>query len=84
MSLCRSCGAEIVWARSTKTGTLGPYDIEETADGRFALEERVAEPESPNTGAHASETVARYTGAGRGHASHFATCPDAPSWRRPR
>lgn len=81
MSRCRSCGAEIIWIRSSKTGKMIPCDPEpipfklEIARGeRFVLADgdvccgyRTDKPEE------AQRT---------GYISHFATCPNAAEHRR--
>jgi hypothetical protein len=66
-SVCRSCGAPIVWAR-TQSGRLMPVD-REPVDGGSLLLERV--------GGEYRVSVA----LNGGFRAHFATCPDAESWR---
>lgn len=70
---CRSeaCGAVIIWARS-RDGKAIPLDVEPTADGNLALVGGIAEAYGLE---HAAEKLPRYT-------SHFATCPDAPAFRK--
>jgi hypothetical protein len=84
MSKCRSCGAEIKWIK-TVAGKNMPCDPERKA---YWLIE----------GARASivtemgEVIGAYTDCGEGagepdgygYISHFATCPAADSYRRPR
>lgn len=78
---CFSCGAEIVWAVTTK-GNRMPVDAQPSSDGNILLERRpdgaliavVSEPgglELPGLAAP------RYK-------SHFATCPNASEHRRAR
>lgn len=65
---CRSCGAPIIWAR-TVNGKAMPLDAEPTDAGNVSLVNGVA---------YVGEQLALppcYT-------SHFATCPDAPGWRK--
>jgi len=70
---CRSCGAPILWARSTR-GRMVPLDREPVADGTIILgADDVAFVLGP-----ADEPIA---GTPRYH-SHFATCPDADKYRR--
>lgn len=66
---CRSCGALIVWAKSAKTGKPMPLDHDRVTSGvRFQAD---------------AQGIARLrAGVEPGHASHFATCPDAARHRR--
>lgn len=74
MSACRSCGAQIIWAR-TERGKAMPVDAQSTPDGNLVLTE---EP----TG----ELIARVDARPmrQRYTSHFQTCPNADSHRRPR
>lgn len=75
MSRCRSCGAEIIWARTAGKGKLIPLDAEpaERPNGLFKLM-HVGGPDEPPTAFIASgEEV---------YLSHFATCPNAAEHRR--
>jgi len=77
-SRCRSCGAAILW-RKTGAGRLMPVDAEATAGGNVRLiGEFFAEVLGPLDAANA-----RAAGESL-HRSHFATCSDGPSHRRPR
>jgi hypothetical protein len=87
MTACRSCHAPIVWARTT-TGKSIPVDAEDmggwTSPTRFddgnlrPTGERV-----PSKGGATTMVVEVVTpGSGRFYRSHFASCPDALSWRR--
>jgi hypothetical protein len=72
MSTCRSCGAEVVWAATVK-GRRIPLDAQPVADGNMTLVDGIAhlllqEP---------LEQQVRYR-------THFSTCPNAESHRRPR
>lgn len=75
-SICRSCNARIVWAK-TPTGATMPVDASPVSDGDLVLISgpqgwlavRVhdnVEPDKPR------------------HKSHFATCPNADQHRRER
>lgn len=71
MPTCRSCEALIIWATSPTTGKSIPLDAEPTPNGNLVLvggEARVYTEEDAR--------LARDR-----HTSHFATCPDAGSWR---
>ena len=66
---CSSCGAAIVWAKTTK-GKRMPVDAEPAAGGNINLD---------------GFGVARYVPAGKGHyKSHFATCPNSAAHRKGR
>ncbi|WP_020393477.1 hypothetical protein [Kribbella catacumbae] len=73
---CDLCGAEILWARSTKTGKPMPLDPEPCADGNLAIYRD-----------HTGRINARPLKAGEkpehieklGKA-HFATCPKYPAF----
>lgn len=80
MATCRSCGAEILWAKTT-AGKNIPLDVESRPDGNVVLSRGVG------------GFLARVLGsgpeadslAGEPHyVSHFATCKDADQHRRPR
>ncbi len=67
MSACRSCGARIVWAK-TSTGKAIPVDADPVEHGNIVL---------------SSGGVAEVGPAGSGtHVSHFATCPERDEWRK--
>jgi hypothetical protein len=73
MAECRSCGAEIVWAR-TPSGKLMPLDPERVLGGTIELD--------PDEDA---SLVTRFVGKRDGqphYVSHFATCPQASQHRR--
>lgn len=75
--VCRSCKAPIRWA-VTGRGKKMPMDAEPTPAGNFILA-----PGDPPTALliHDGDMVAK--GAAR-FTSHFATCPDSKTFRRPR
>jgi hypothetical protein len=66
---CKSCSAPIEWVKSARTGKAMPLDIEPTDNGNLVVIDGVAHPRL------AGDTKPRRT-------SHFATCPQAESWRR--
>jgi hypothetical protein len=85
---CRSCGAPIVWAKTTtkakKVKSL-PYDLEPNENGAYALF---------HPGGDMSRLEARYIQRGGDwppgtvpRTNHFATCPQRKEWagstRRP-
>lgn len=73
---CRSanCAATVQWAR-TANGRLMPFDVDATPDGQWAVSVGVAR----------HLTAAERAGfTGDLYSCHFATCPDAASWRSKR
>lgn len=74
MPKCRSCNAEIVWAKNEKTGKLAPLDAEPSADGNIRL--------GPD-GTY-EIVVPSYRPRTNLHTSHFATCPGAGKHRKPK
>jgi len=74
MSFCQSCGAHIVWA-ITEGGKKMPVDSEPDPDGNLLLWTQ---------GQEWRTKVIQGEWDGPRYRPHFATCPDAQSWRRPR
>ena len=72
MTRCKSCGAQIAWAKS-RAGKNIPLDVEPRADGNLVLVNGVA---------MAPEAAPLEVQGGPRYASHFATCPHAPAHRR--
>lgn len=73
MSTCRSCGAEILWAR-TSGGKRVPLDAK--PERRYAVVGyNLPLEEAPSSDAPVVALTDTYV-------THFATCPDADSWRR--
>ena len=77
MSECRTCGARIIWAVTTK-GKRMPLDYDpktwEEGDTLFRLGTELG-------GNPTAEYVPGYDGL-EAYVSHFATCPDAQKHRR--
>lgn len=81
-SLCRSCGASIIWA-VTSTGRKMPLDAQPVPSsvktGRFRLtlgpDDSVLAQFVPAYAEDDAEDL---------HLSHFATCPQSPGWRKSR
>lgn len=72
---CRSCSAPIIWTISEK-GSAAPIDAEPVVDGTIAIDDRgVSAPFS-----HVLPAQLRF-GRTDLHKSHFATCPQAKTWR---
>lgn len=78
---CRSCGALIVFARTTK-GTLMPLDAEPTADGNVTLEH--TGPGLPLAQVHGAASLFEGHTDGVRYMPHHATCPQADEWRAHR
>lgn len=74
---CDSCHARIIWATSAKTLAAMPIDADPRTDGTIRLTERPGLPPL----ATVLSVEARF-GVRRLYVSHFASCPQAASWRR--
>jgi hypothetical protein len=74
---CRSCGAEIVFAR-TREGRLMPVDAHPHPAGTVTLEW------DPASGEWRAILGGQPSPGTPMHRPHFATCPAAAEWRRPR
>lgn len=74
MNVCRSCDAPIRWVK-TATGRSMPIDPKPTQDGNLVIVDGVAKIYKPG------EDGALF--APEKFLSHFASCPNAPAWRRP-
>lgn len=73
-SKCRSCKASIYWG-VTKSGANMPVDVKMVKEGtRFEMDESVNPPHL--------RTIKNADLDQPGHASHFATCPNANQHRR--
>jgi len=88
MSQCRSCKAPVVWARTTH-GRSVPLDAEDMGgwEAPLHVDDGNLKPTGDRVPAGAGQTVmvVRYVRAGEGDLrTHFATCPDASSWRKDR
>lgn len=71
MASCRSCGAAIEWATSETTGKPVPLDVAPAPKGNLALVAGKAHRYGDEDAkVHRERRV-----------SHFATCPQADSWR---
>lgn len=78
MAKCRSCGAEILFIKSSKG--MHPVDAEE-----IHFEYKLNGPDRVVTGnGEVLPGVISPEGSERGFRSHFATCPDAKRFRKKR
>lgn len=74
---CQSCSAPVIWTVTT-SGKPMPVDPEPAADGNVALSWRAGHVLAEVL------SVAKQFGRTGLRKSHFATCPDGPSWRKTR
>jgi hypothetical protein len=77
---CRSCGAEIIWAR-TLSGRQMPVDAEPQPGGTVALENRQGFTRAVVYTDAMSVKLLGPEARQRLRNSHFATCPHADQWR---
>ena len=94
-SLCRSCGAEIVWALSER-GRPQPVNVEREERGNIMLvhRENGQPPTAKVLSAEERATLARShefnlargidDGNDKLYLAHHATCPQGAAWRRRR
>lgn len=68
---CSSCKAPVLWV-TTVAGKMMPVDAEPRTDGNLAI---------VGAESHAFDMEDAMLGRPR-FGSHFATCPDAPAWRK--
>lgn len=81
---CGSCGARIVWARSSR-GKPMPVDVEPCVDGNVVLM-REGDPDGPTAERGELRVVVLgpldvLTAEQALRKAHFATCPQADQWR---
>jgi hypothetical protein len=77
---CRSCGAEITWAK-TSTGATMPVDVAPSDDGNIVL---LDGPRGFLAVTLHDDERRSYRPDKKRHKAHFATCPDANVHRKPR
>ncbi len=74
---CRSCKANVFWARTAFNHRPSPVDWEPTDTGNILIEDNggrlVAVVLPPGDERIAAETT---------YATHFTTCPDGDRWRK--
>jgi hypothetical protein len=70
VSACKSCGAEVLWAR-TRKGRRMPLDAEPSPDGNIRLADGVAEVVGEDQRGGNEDLFL----------SHFVTCPQAAQHR---
>lgn len=82
MSTCRSCDAEVIWARSSSTGHLMPVDAQPVDGGNVLLSTGPGVRIATVVGKKAQPNL--FGDDGPRYTSHFATCPNADTHRRSR
>lgn len=75
---CGSCGASIVWTE-TVTGKSMPVDSEASPDGNVVI----GRPDDPRNAPVARVLRKGEMSPGPRFKSHFATCPNAATHRKP-
>lgn len=78
------CGRDIIWAKSGKTMRWMPIDAEPSVDGNITLRWMPGSQDPQATVLTVAQERERQLLQGKLHTSHFATCPDAERFRRPR
>ena len=71
---CRDCGEPIIWAKTEATGRAMPVNRDQVLGGNLVL---------ASEGMRTIARVLKPDPALRGYVSHFATCPNAKSRRKP-
>ena len=66
---CRTCNAPVIWVQSASTGKRMPLNRDPIPGGTYQIDERGF--------AHVDRSQPT------GRISHFATCPNAKTWRKP-
>jgi hypothetical protein len=74
---CRSCGAPIYWLTSRVTGKTAPVDAEPTPNGSIAID-------LTDATYVIVQKEARAPYQGMLCTNHFATCPSAARWHKPK
>lgn len=77
VTTCRSCHAQVFWARTQFNHTPIPIDLDPVPDGNILLDDsdRILTAKVLPPGDERIESEETYT-------SHFATCPDGDQWRK--
>ena len=82
VTTCRACGAEIMFIK-----TVGGKSIPVDSDSVYYIQKKdgnkkIVTPNGEVISADLTEDSAKATGIG--YISHFATCPEADKFRKPR
>lgn len=79
---CRSCQAPIIWC-TTERGRAMPVDAQPSTGGNLLLRRRIEYKGNCDPLAVLIDATHRF-GRTDLHTSHFATCPNAETWRTKR
>lgn len=82
---CKSCSGPVIWA-VTATRRAMPVDAEPSPGGNVALNKRGLNGQA-RPFAYVVPVLNLQAARDEGtplRTSHFVTCPDAPSWRKPK
>jgi hypothetical protein len=79
LDVCKSCGAQIIWALSRASGCAMPIDRKARPDGNVALS---GGGPTPVAEVLRGDDLKALRDAGAAHTSHHYTCPDGAAWRR--
>ena len=83
MANCRSCGAEITWAKTSKGRDM---PLQEDASGEYVIvpPRNVSDPSRAVriTDPEFKVQIEEQLRQGRRFISHFAACPEADTWRK--
>ena len=83
MATCKACGAEIVWVK-LKSGKMHPCDAEEVFYKHDGGPDRIVTRDGLVVSGTIVTDITDNITLLRGYSSHFATCPFADEFRRPR
>lgn len=76
MSACRSCGARVTWLM-TAVGKRIPVDEDPVANGNIVVDQGLLCSVFRD-----AATAEQFCPGEPRYLPHWATCPDAPTWRR--
>ena len=84
MAICKSCGAEILWAK-TPNGRMMPLDMQPTPTGNIRLlSDGTCEVLTKDDLDGIDEKCSLGSYVPRLHTSHFSSCPGASEHRKAR
>lgn len=81
---CRTCGARIIWAVSGSTHRPMPLNAKPSAEGNLRLRTDLGPGMAPIVEVVSGAEREALRTRGEAFVSHYATCPQASKWRRPR
>jgi hypothetical protein len=77
---CRSCGAGMIYASSTASGSTMVIDLEPSGQGNIRLTLTNGRYRAEVLGPRTAEEAR--AGGEQLHTSHHMTCPEGPAWRK--